>query len=115
MKNKEEIMDYSKLTKDQLIEQLNELKHAVTTVQAKDKEISELNRKVQLLEATKEKLESDKLQEAIETNKELVDENRELVADMRYLIQVFNVFLNNFQNNAGLVQVLLKKYLNGGQ
>jgi ABC-type transporter Mla subunit MlaD len=97
-------MDYTKLTKEELIKQLTDLQHAVAAVRAKDKEISEIKHEL-----------NQKLVEAIETNKELVDENRELVADLRYLIQVFNVFLNNFQNNSGLVQVLLKKYLNGGQ
>jgi nitrate reductase NapAB chaperone NapD len=108
-------MDYTKLTKEELIKQLTDLQHAAAAVRAKDKEISEIKHELKTLQDNKDNIENQKLVEAIETNKELVDENRELVADLRYLIQVFNVFLNNFQNNSGLVQVLLKKYLNGGQ
>ena len=108
-------MDYTKLTKEELIKQLTDLQHIASAVRAKDKEISEIKHELKTLQDNIDNIENQKLVEAIETNKELVDENRELVADLRYLIQVFNVFLNNFQNNSGLVQVLLKKYLNGGQ
>jgi predicted RNase H-like nuclease (RuvC/YqgF family) len=108
-------MDYDKLTKAELIEELKRFRHLSTTVQSKDAQIASLIKEVDEMKASKESFENKKLQEAVEINKDLVDENRELVSDLRYLIQVFNGFLGNFQSNAQLTQILLKKYLNGGQ
>ena len=108
-------MDYDKLTKAELIEKLENLSHLATTVREKDSELSRLKQQVEKMEKQKEHIENAQLQEALKVNKELVDENREVFEDMRYLIQVYNTFLNNFQNNSQLVQILLKKYLNGGQ
>lgn len=108
-------MDYNNLTKAELIEELTKLKHLGTTIQVKDGQIADLKKEVEDLKNSKEKIENQNLQEALRVNKELVDENREVFSDIRYLIQVYNTFLNNFQNNSQLVQILLKKYLNGGQ
>jgi hypothetical protein len=108
-------MDYTKFTKEQLIEKLEDLQHLSSAVREKDKEISELSAELKVLQNTNVEAESSKLQEAYMVNKELVDENKELTNDLRYLIQTMNVFLNNFQSNAALMQVLLQKHLNGGQ
>lgn len=108
-------MDYTKFTKEQLIEKLEDLQHLSSAVREKDKEISELSAELKVLQNTNVEAESSKLQEAYMVNKELVDENKELTNDLRYLIQTMNVFLNNFQSNASLMQVLLQKHLNGGQ
>lgn len=108
-------MDYTKLTKEELIKQLEELQHAASAVRAKDKEIAELSTKLKMIEGQNVEMESSKLQEAYQVNKELVDENKELASDLRYLIQVMNVFLGNFQQSANLMQILLQKHINGGQ
>lgn len=108
-------MEYEKLTKAELIEQLKRTKHLATTVRAKDSTLSELRKEIADLKAKKAQIESKDLIKALEENKELVNENREVFADLRYVLQVFNGFITNINNNASLVQILLQKYLNGGK
>lgn len=108
-------MEYEKFTKAELIEQLKRTKHLATTIQAKDKMIANLNKEVDKMKAKKVEVENEDLKRLLETNKELVDENRQAFEDLRYILQVFQGYLTNFQNNSQMVQLLLKKYLNGGQ
>lgn len=104
-------MDLFKLTKAELIERLEQFSHMPTTIRHKDKMISELQREIKALKDVAETKKDKEMKALIEENKELVDENREVFGDMRYLLQVFDVFLGNFQNNTQLVKILLKKYL----
>lgn len=107
-------MDYSKLTKAELIEKIENAGHLATTVRHKDKVISELKTEINLLKKEIQETSDKERIELVRVNKELVNENREVFGDMRYLLQVFDVFLSNFSNNTQLVKILLKKYLNEG-
>ena len=115
MKNKEEKMDYEKLTKAELIEKLKKTKHLAETVRVKDSTVAELRRELADLKAKQVEIENKDLQKALEVNKELVAENKEVFSDLRYVLTVFSTFLGNFQNNSQLIQLLLKQYLNGGK
>ena len=108
-------MEYEKLTKAELIEKLRSLSHLAETVRVKDSMLSELRKEIEKMRAAKEQVESKDLQRLIEENKEIVLENKEAFADLRYILQVFQGFITNFNNNAQLVQILLQKYLNGGK
>jgi len=108
-------MEYEKLTKAELIEKLRSLSHLAETVRVKDSMLSELRKEMEKMRAAKEQIESQDLRRLIEENKEIVLENKEAFADLRYVLQVFQGFITNFNNNAKLVQILLQKYLNGGK
>jgi hypothetical protein len=106
---KESNMDYTKLTKSELIEKLEEQKHLASAVQAKDKEMSDLKK---LHEEQMKRLKEDKSElvtkykgsltkEQVDNiTKKLIEERNDAFAKANLYIKIHHDLLKQMQHTA---------------